>query len=147
MKVIHPLSGIHISTAFGDDEPSDRLRFVRQVGRRRYYVDVKYPDQKEFYILDSDVPLMHEEEDGPQCAIVHKKHKRYPNFGEYIIEKDGREVFLNRGKPFYMGLVNGKMHQISVTLSSPPKIRSRAGAPSGRAAHGGSYRMGGIASD
>ena len=109
----------------------ERLKLVRIEGRRRYYKDSKHPDLDEFYVLDSEKPLMHEdiEFDQPSQRIrdVHPKH---PNLGPYYVRHDGTEVFVNKGRPFHLGALGG-IHKIFVP---PPHnlVRSRANGQAGR---------------
>ena|GEM_PF-5681799 len=118
--------------------------FVRRVGRRRYFIDPEFPD-KEFYLFDAAIPLAFEE-DAPLPPPVKKLvHEKYPHLGEYWVDKDGREIFEENGRPFYMGRFENKVHKIFIGKPVDPRVfRSRVGFPaaSGRSS-GGTYRLGG----
>ena len=124
----------------------ERLHFVRQVGRRRYYVDKKNPERGEFYVLEVSMPRAYEPSDaelvGPK---LHAEHRKYPQYGPYWIDSNGRDVFLEGGKPFYVGMFKGEEHKIFLGVSQDDRVfRSRASVPSKAArSQGGTHRIGG----
>lgn len=123
----------------------ERLQFIRQVGRKRYYRDEKYPERGEFYLLDASMPLAHEPGELSTAHFpVFTTHPTFPEFGEYFIDGEGREVFVNDGKPFYMGLHEGKEHKITLGPNSYGLLRSRAYINPNRPSPNGTYRVGGV---
>ncbi len=125
----------------------ERLHFVRQVGRRRYYIDLQNREQEEFYILDSSQTLVQEHSDDELVEpTLYTEHPKFPKFGPYWKDKDGRDVFVGHGRPFYVGMFEGKEHKIFLGASRDERmIRSRARVPSAAMlSENGTHRIGGF---
>ncbi len=124
--------------------PLSRARLVRRKAGVPFYVDDKHPEYGEFTISGT-APQVKKKSQPPKLAM-HATHKHFPNFGEYFVDKEGREVFTNNGKPFYVGYHNGSPHKVFLAPNFAPTIRSRASAPTGFSSNG-TQRLGGVGSD
>ena len=90
--------------------PLARARLVRRKAGVPFYVDDKHPEYGEFTISGT-APQVKKKSKALKLAM-HATHERFPNFGEYFVDKEGREVFTNNGKPFYVGYHNGRAHKV-----------------------------------
>lgn len=129
------------------EESNVRVQFVRQEGRRVYYRDTQDPNGREFFLIDAQVPLVLEldQDEEKKRPVIHKTHAKFPKFGPYFVDTEGRDVFVNGDRPFYVGYHNGQQHRVFLGRSAAPVIRSKAWA-GGASSSGGAYRRGGVSS-
>ena len=117
----------------------DRLQFVRIEGTRTYYIDKDNPTKGEFYIDDLSIPRSIVRTDAELLRpLIKEVHPRFPKFGPYFFDKkEGRDVFLGDGQPFYVGLFEGKEHKIFLgPRFNECVFTSKANAPSTARMHG-----------
>mgnify|MGYP003394890836 CR=1 FL=1 len=132
--------------------PPSEERLVRvriEQSGRAVYVDNRDPRRVEFYIDDLSIPVTQVRLTEKVHPLVKEVHPKYPHFGPYFFDKrDEREVFLNNGKPFYLGKHNNKEHKIFIgPRFDDQNYRSRASGPHSVVdSASGTGRIGGVGS-
>ncbi len=127
---------------------AERVQFVREANGYRYFIDTKYPERGEFFLMNTLETPAQLGYTGQEVERWYPSDPQYPDLGPYYVDDSGRHIFADSQGYFYPTVwENGQHVRVRVSPRMSVSVRSRAGGGSATSTRDGAYSRGSTPSD